>query len=365
MRKLIALMLLLFMLTAFLPALAESTTESTTVEPAENDRTSLLISLAGDCILGTDNPIHGEKDSFVGVMRANGNDYSYPLKLAQQYFANDDFTLVNLECMLTDKEKYIDDSLWTNFRGPAAYVNILTEGSVEGVSMSNNHALDFKVDGLWDCQKNLDNAGVLWAYNTDYFTFEKDDVKVAVFSFRRYFMEKHWKWIETEFPRIKEEEGVDFIIICLHHGTEYQEKHNDEEQTRFAHHAIDYGADLVVGTHPHVLQGIEVYKNRLILYSIGNFSFGGNKQPKPPSIPTAVFQVNLEFDESGLYSSQLTIHPYHATGTQPMNNYQPTPVTGEDAQEVMDILQNDTPFTLNAYVEGEGAVQDIIYANAE
>ena len=363
MRRFFALMLLFITLCAFIPAQANELPAESTSANTQVNRTSLLISLAGDCILGTDNPIHGEDDSFVGIMRAQGNDYSYPLKLAQHLFANDDFTLVNLECMLTDKEKYIDSSLWTNFRGPAAYVNILTEGSVEGVSMSNNHALDFKVDGLWDCQKNLDNAGVLWAYNTDSFTFEKDGVKVAVFSFRRYFMEKYWNWIETEFPRIKEEEGVDFIIICLHHGTEYQVKHNDEEQTRFAHHAIDYGADLVVGTHPHVLQGIEVYKNRLILYSIGNFSFGGNKQPKPPSIPTAVFQVNLEFDEAGLYSSQLTIHPYHATGTQPMNNYQPTPVTGEAAQEVMDILQNDTPFPLNPFVEGEGAIQDIVYAN--
>ena len=363
MRRLIALMLL-FTLLAAIPALAsETATESTTESNTEDNRTSLLISLAGDCILGTDNPIHGEADSFVGVMLAQGNDYSYPLKLAQPLFAHDDFTLVNLECMLTDKEQYIDNSLWTNFRGPAAYVNILTEGSVEGVSMSNNHALDFKVDGLWDCQKNLDNAGVLWAYNTDYFTFEKDDVKVAVFSFRRYFMEKYWNWIETEFPLIREEEDVDYIIICLHHGEEYQANHNDHDQTRFARHAIDHGADLVVGTHPHVLQGIEIYKNRLILYSIGNFSFGGNNQPKPPSIPTAVFQVNLEFDENELYSTQLTIHPFHVTGTQPMNNYQPTPVTGEAAQEVMDILQNDTPFPLNPFVEGVGAVQEIIYAN--
>ena len=363
MRRLIALLLLLLTLCTFIPALGEQNTAESTTE--ESNRRSLLISLAGDCILGTDNPIHGEKDSFVGVLRSQGNDYSYPLKLAQHLFANDDFTLVNLECMLTDREEYIDESLWTNFRGPAAYVNILTQGSVEGVSMSNNHALDFKVDGLWDCQKNLTKAGVLWAYNTDYFTFEKNGVKVAVFSFRRYFMEKHWNWIETEFPRIKEEEGVDYIIICLHHGEEYAEKHNDYDQTRFAHHAIDYGADLVVGTHPHVLQGIEIYKNRPIFYSIGNFSFGGNNRPKPPSIPTAVMQVSVEFDENGLYSTQFTIHPFHATGTQPMNNYQPTPVTGEAAQEVMDILQNDTPFTLNPYVEGEGAVQDIIYANAE
>ena len=357
MRKLLSVVLL-FILLGTIPTMAEDAAPA-----VQGEVRSLLISLAGDCIIGSDNPLFGAKDSFVGVMRANGNDYTYPLKNAQHLFANDDFTLVNLECMLTDKSQYINASLYTNFRGPKDYVNILTEGSVEGVSMSNNHALDFGQGGLNDCQKNLDEAGVLWAYNTDPIIYEKNGVKIAVLSFRRYYMEVYWKWVETEIPRLKSEEGCDAVIICLHHGTEYQTKHNDEEQTRFAHHAIDYGADLVVGTHPHVLQGIEVYKNRVIFYSLGNFSFGGNNTPKPASIPTAVMQVNLQFDDSGLYSSQFTIHPYHATGTTPKNNYQPVPVTGADAENVMNILQNDTPFTLNPYVEGEGAVQDIIYAN--
>ena len=178
-------------------------------------------------------------------------------------------------------------------------------------------------------------------------------------------MEVYYKWIETEIPRMKAEDGVDAVIICLHHGTEYQEGHNDEEQTRFAHHAIDSGADLVVGTHPHVLHGIEIYKGRVIFYSLGNFSFGGNNKPFAASIPTCVMSVELTIQNDALYSTQYTIHPFHATGTQPQSNYQPVPVTGEDAQEVMDILQSDTPFTLNPFVEGVGAVQDIVYANEQ
>ena len=113
MRRLIALMLLLIVLCASFPALAsETAAESTTETTNDTGRTSLLISLAGDCILGTDNPIHYESSSFVGTLRALGNDYSYPLKLAQHLFANDDFTLVNLECMLTDKEQFIDESFY-------------------------------------------------------------------------------------------------------------------------------------------------------------------------------------------------------------------------------------------------------------
>lgn len=333
-----------------------------TAARADQGSVEILLSLAGDCTLAADEPLHGSPDSFVGVLNAQGNDYRYPLALAQPLFANDDFTLVNLECVFTDYASLRNTQLYLNFRGPASYVNILTQGSVEGVSMSNNHALDYGPDGLADCQRILTEAGVKWAYNKDYFTFERQGVKFAVFSFRRYYMETCYEWLEEAIPRVKREEGVQFVIVCLHHGEEYEVKHNDHDQTRFAHHAIDHGADLVVGTHPHVLQGIEVYKNRLILYSLGNFSFGGNNRPFEASIPTAVMQVRLCFDQGSLRSSQLTIHPFHATGTTPYSNYQPVPVTGAEAQEVMDILQRDTPFTLQPFVEGRGAVQDIIYA---
>ena len=334
-------------------------------DSAENNdpgEVHVLLSLAGDCTIAADEKYHSMEESFIGVMKAHGNDYGYPLALAQPYFANDDFTLVNLECVLTDRAGLRNTDLYLNFRGPASYVRILTQGSVEGVSMSNNHALDYGREGLADSQNNLSNAGVLWAYNDNYFTFERKGVKFAVFSFRRYYMEVYYQWLEEAISRVKQEEDVDFVIVCLHHGEEYEAKHNDYDQTRFAHHAIDYGADLVVGTHPHVLQGIEVYKNRLILYSLGNFSFGGNNRPKAASIPTAVMQVDLRFSQKSLDSTQLTIFPFHATDTQPYNNYQPIPVTGDAAQEVINIIQSDTPFQLNPFIEGQGAVQDIIYA---
>ena len=352
MRRLISIFLIFSVIIPFCYASAEST-----------DQVEIVLSLAGDCILGSDEPLHGAADSFVGIMRANGNDYSYPLSLAQDFFANDDYTLINLECVLTDKRQGRNNELFTNFRGPADYVNILIEGSVEGVSLSNNHALDYSQLGLADCQKNLDAAGIQWAYNQTYFTFERKGIKFAVFSFRRSYMETYYTWLEKEMQRLRTDEDVDFIVVCLHHGVEYEPRHNDYDQERFAHHAIDYGADLVVGTHPHVLQGIEVYKNRLIFYSLGNFSFGGNKEVKEAANPTAVMEIRLTFSQSELYSSQLVIHPFHESGTSPKNNYQPTPVSGDEAQDVMKRLQDDTPFTLKPYIDGEGAVQDIIYAN--
>ncbi|MBO4836760.1 MAG: CapA family protein [Clostridia bacterium] len=369
------------------PRPTPSPVPSASVKPAENDgmpsgsvpapaaetaaptaaplqTTSVLLSLAGDCTLGSDEPLHGEDDSFVGTLRRLGYDYSYPLALAQPLFSSDDFTLVNLEGVLTDRADLRNTDLYLNFRGPAEFVNILTLGSVEGVSMSNNHALDYGSSGLEDCQWVLDEAGIQWAYNNNYFIFERNGIRFAVFSFRRYYMEVYYEWLESAIPQVKKEENVDFVIVCLHHGEEYEVLHNDHDQTRFARHAIDCGADLIVGTHPHVLQGIEIYRSRLILYSLGNFSFGGNNRPFEESIPTAVVQVLLTFDQNShrLYSTEYTIWPYHATGTTPYSNYQPVPVTGAEAREVMAIIQNDTPFPLRPFTEGKGAVQDIIYA---
>ena len=234
MRKLTALLLALLICLP-LSGLAEE----------QKDLTTVRMTLVGDCILGSDEPLHSEKDSLVGMIRAMGNDYAYPFKYAKDFFEQDDYTLINLECVLTDKKSYKNASLYTNFRGPADFVNMLTQNSIEGVSLSNNHALDYGQGGLKDCQKNLTEAGIQWAYNTDTFTFERNGVKFAVLSFRRYYMEMYYQWIEKEIPRMKAEDGVDFVIVCLHHGEEYQDKHNDKDQTRFARHAIDSGLALI------------------------------------------------------------------------------------------------------------------------
>ena len=162
--------------------------------------------------------------------------------------------------------------------------------------------------------------------------------------------------------------GADAVICAMSGNFTQRGSFAALDKLARAEMAVRCGADLVVGTHPHVLQGIEVYKNRLIFYSLGNFVFGGNKNPlsdkkTAKQIPTALMSVELQFDQNQLYSTQFTIHPYYETGDEQINNYQPVPVTGDKAQRVMDILQSDTPFTLNPFIEGEGAVQDIIYAN--
>ena len=132
-------------------------------------------------------------------------------------------------------------------------------------------------------------------------------------------------------------------------------------QEQFAHAVLDYGADIVVGHHPHVLQGVEVRDGKTICYSIGNFVFGGNAKVRAPY--TAMFQFTLTFTDEGEYlGHQLNIIPALPSGDKENNNYQPVLATGEDAEAAMALIQRDTDFPLNPYVEGVGAVQDFVPA---
>ncbi len=102
------------------------------------------------------------------------------------------------------------------------------------------------------------------------------------------------------------------------------------------------------------------------LHSIGNFVFGGNTGVKEIKenlrLPGYVAQFDLVFEDNVYTGHQLTIWPIHISGTYPENNYQPVLVSGDDAEEVMKMIQNDTNITLNPYVEGKGAVQEFVPA---
>ena len=105
-----------------------------------------------------------------------------------------------------------------------------------------------------------------------------------------------------------------------------------------------------------------MYKNRNVVYSLGNFSFGGNRRITKENYHSMAVQVVMTFEDGKYVGQQLTILPAINTGTLDSNNYQPYWATGKLAQEVMDILQKDTDYKLSPYVEGEGAVQAYIPA---
>ena len=159
------------------------------------------------------------------------------------------------------------------------------------------------------------------------------------------------------------------IVASIHCGVEGQATHSQMTDT-YRKLATALGAHIVVGTHPHVPQGLWVEKGVTTLHSLGNFSFGGNTGVDEYLYCDTglVAQIHLHFEDGVYTGHHVTLWPVRITGEAlgtgmdggRANNYQPVLVEGEEAQAIMKKIQKDTAFKLNPYVDGQGAVQDFV-----
>ena len=128
------------------------------------------------------------------------------------------------------------------------------------------------------------------------------------------------------------EQNVDLILACCHWGIE-KDNYPENYQQQLGRKCIDWGVDLVIGHHPHVLQGVEKYKGKYICYSLGNFCFGGN--PNPSDTDTMIFRQTFSFKEGmAARDDNYSIIPCSITSSRSSNNYQPTPLEGEERERV-------------------------------
>ena len=328
-------------------ALAEGTSLLTisaegveTVNCAVTVRTeaAVTISFTGDCTLGDDETFSTE-NNLSSFYDAYGPEYFFAN--VKDIFADDDYTFVNLESPLTDQgERYQKEYA---FRGRPEFVNILTDGNVDGVTLANNHSADYGDISLTDTEKYLDEAGIDYALERDYILKEINGVQVAFIGVHALFDGM------TCIDRVEETindaraAGAEIVIVAFHWGDELSTI-PAEVQTQLGHTAIDLGADLVVGHHPHVLQGIEIYKDKYIVYSLANFCFGGNTNPR--ELDTMIFQMTFLLSEQGdLTDTQINIIPCSSSSVEGWNNYQPTPAEGEEAKRIIDkINERSEPF---------------------
>lgn len=294
------------------------------------DMITLTISAAGDCTLGTDENFD-DSTNFTAVYNEQG-DPGYFLRKVKSVFESDDLTIVNLEGTLTTSD-YREDKTFA-FKGKPSYTAILTEGAVEAVNLANNHSHDYGTDSYEDTIANLDEAGIV---NFGYDRTAVIDVKgVSVGLVGVYELSEGYD-AEDDLRECLNEvkaEGAQLIVVSFHWGSE-KEHYPDDIQKTLAHVAIDEGAHLVVGHHPHVLQGIEVYKGRNIVYSLGNFCFGGNSNPSDKD--TMIFQQTFTI-QGGIVQEDNVKHiiPCSLSSASSYNNYQPCILDGEDAQRVLD-----------------------------
>lgn len=298
---------------------------------AQTAERKITISCAGDCTLGTDSAFGGIT---LPVEAENqGGDYSYFLKNVRPYFENDDLTIVNFEGTLTERGTREDKTF--AFRGKPEYTKILTEGSVEAVTLANNHSVDYGSVSMEDTKKYLDEAGIVWFENLNTKVVEVNGVKVGLVGL--YALNGS---AEGNLPKAMEQvkkDGAELIIVQVHWGIE-GDNYPDESQVSLAHKAIDSGADLVIGHHPHVLQGVENYKGKMIAYSLGNFCFGGNQNPRDKD--TMIFRQTFTIrDGRAVTDENYEIVPCSISSSSGRNNYQPTPAQGSEKQRIADKIQ--------------------------
>jgi len=328
MKKVIALYAALQMaLTGTLPAEPPQPTPA-----AEETNTTITMTFAGDMLIASllDKTAAGNFNSY-----AAGNPPSYFLEEAAPVFQADDFTLVNLENTLSDRalaprDKGEGTAYW--YKSKTANTEILTSSGVEAVSLVNNHTHDYGNPGFRDTVKAVEAAGLAYGTESNTVFYEKDGFRVAVIC--------AGLWSEggagAILRRLEAAEGEsDFQIVFFHGGEEGV--HTPEAwKMRAARRLADAGADVVLGGHPHVLQPMEVYNGVDIVYSLGNFCFGGNRYPENR---TALYQLTLTVDkERQAVKKESRLIPFYVY-TGEWNNYRPSPIADEaQAQKVLDFM---------------------------
>ena len=309
-------------------ATAEETTEATT-EP-EPQEIRYTLTFGGDCTLGNMKGDYGSQHSFMGVV---GKNYEYPFVLLKPWFATDDFTLVNFEGTLTNYTGAVDKAF--NFHAPPEYAQILITGSVECVTLSNNHIYDYGMTGYQDTVDALNRYGIPFAEDNGTCLYTtKNGLVIGVYADQFYMDPAD---IQAGIASLQEA-GAEIIIASFHWGIEKQYTPT-YDQVNNARIAIDAGADIVFGHHPHVLQPIEEYNGGIIYYSLSNCSFGGNTSPYDWDI--AIVQQEVIRAADGTVSlGKLTVVPCCVSSSPTINNYQPMPLHRESAdyRQVLDKL---------------------------
>lgn len=306
---------------------AESEIVALLDEPVE-----ILLSFTGDCILGTDENFYYDT-SFNAYYENYGSAYFF--QNVKDVFKKDDLTIINMEGTLTDLTTRKDKQF--AFKGDPEYVKVLTNGSVEAANMANNHTYDYGEDSFKDTVNILEKNKIRTFGDDETVIIPVKGVNVGIFGI--YELDDH----EERVPQVKSDiaklkkDGADIIVAVFHWGNEL-ERVPDDNQVKLAHLAIDEGADVVVGHHPHVLQGIDTYKGKTIAYSLGNFCFGGNYHPT--EMDTMIFQQKFMIDTSKkITDSEINVIPCSVSSESDCNNYQPTILEGDEAKRVRELIQ--------------------------
>lgn len=294
---------------------------------------SVTVSAIGDCTLGSDESFN-TMTSFDAFEAVNGQAYFF--KNVKEILEGDDVTFANLEgTFTTETAREVKQYA---FKGDPSYTEILKNGSIDVVTLANNHSSDYGEKSLEDTKGYLTGAEIDYCMGDTIVMKEVNGIQTA---FIGIYVLNDGLGRETQvrdtIARAKEQ-GAQLVIVAFHWGSE-KATEPDATQTTLAHLAVDCGANLVVGHHPHVLQGIEKYNGAYIVYSLGNFCFGGNSTPS--DMDTMIFQQTFTItDGTVIDDDAIAVIPCSISSTPNYNNYQPTPAQGAEAERIMEKLNS-------------------------
>ena len=286
----------------------------------------VTLSAVGDCTIG--DPVGAERagGSFHDVFAKHGSDMARPFSGVVAKLSEDDLTIANLETTLGTRAGRTD--LPFSFRGNPAFAQMLPAGSVELVNIANNHSHDCGMKGVDDTIAALDAAHV------DHFGLGHADIRTihGIEVVNLGYTGGRVEIKDGVVRDVKEHKRADnLVIVTFHWGIEGEHATNTV-QMQLGRAAVDAGADLVLGHHPHVLQGIESYHGKKIVYSLGNFVFGGNA--KPAELDSMIYRARFTRKDGKVEPLDDEIFPVSISGDRAQNDFRPVLLAGGDADRI-------------------------------
>lgn len=295
----------------------------------------VTISATGDVTIGGDTRKSGT-NVFDKQLAKEESGLDFPLENVREIFEADDMTLVNFEGTLTNTKSATKNTF--SFAAPPEYVQVLTSGSVEAVSLENNHVMDHGTQGYEDTCQALAGAGILYSGHLGSATYVTDTgVSIGMLAYQTFNgnYTNIYASIESDIQQLRDA-GCQIVIVSYHWGEEKDYVPN-ERQVPLGRATIDAGADLVIGHHSHRMNPIEEYNGKYICYSLGNFSFAGNT--KPDDMDTYIFQQRFRVYPDGTVDNEgFRIVPCSISSQEKVNDFKPTPADAEGAAAIVERL---------------------------
>ncbi|MBR5226031.1 MAG: CapA family protein [Clostridia bacterium] len=316
----------------------------------------VTISATGDVTIGGD-ARKKNKSIFDKQLEQEASGLAFPMENVRDVFEADDMTIVNFEGTLTTTKSKTKNSF--SFAAPPEYVQVLTTGDIEAVSLENNHIMDHGDAGYEDTCKALDNAGIVYSghLGSGMYTTETG-VSIGMLSYQT-FNGKYpaiYEAIEGDIAALRAQ-GAQIVIVSYHWGEEKDYVPN-ERQVPLGRATIDAGADLVLGHHSHRINPIEEYNGKYICYSLGNFSFAGNT--KPDDMDSYIFQQRFIVRPDGTAENGgFRVIPCSISSQETVNDFKPTLSDSENAARIVErLLELNKKFEKNSKKFGVAAVED-------